>query len=678
MKKRFLLPLMIASLFTAVSFVSCSDEDDESAFEAAVASAKERNKEKPAATPTPTPTPPPVPQNVTVKFDVNGGTALATSEYTFVEGKTFQNGSGLNYLPITTKEGWDFQNWNTKADGTGSALTSIYQTINSSVTYYAYWKPLINKIETTVTNSVELEIGEKKTFTFKYEPADASTNWTSSVSSYLYGVSSTKTDNHNGFVEYALSGTYAQTGIFTITETKSNMAYSINVTVKKPSNLDSLPVITPGTAASTNAADYVGLDKTLDSTTPMVLYKLNLEANTAYTFQTVTRDNQSTIGATDLGYCSIRLYNSEFTSTVYTNSIAGGGGFECRPTSATTCYLAIQKYSDQDTAKGGVHVYKTPSVSSISLAQTNVNLVVGSETKYIDYTITPNDAYKNISVTSSNPSVADGWYTYGYWDNTTQTYINKNALYINPRTAGTATITIKDTLTGKSATCDVTVTGTSVSSLALSETSLSISQSETKTLTITPTPENANVSYYTSGSDYRIASCSLTGSTVTVKGGVVPGSFNYTVYDNYTNKSASCTITNNTGITAAAVTDELPVVGSAPSTTLGDYTIATLNNAQPVKYYKVVVPAANSGKKYNFQTARASYNPIVGENFVAGDCYFYLYDENFALKSNTNWWQGNRLFTLSAGTYYFAIAYSSPYTTSNYSAKGGVHLYVTD
>lgn len=673
MKKHFILPVMIASLFMAIPFVSCSDDDE--AFEAAVAAARARESQKPAPTPTPTPPPePPAPENVTVTFDVNGGTALATSEYTFETGKSFRNGSGLNYLPITTKEGYDFQNWNTKPDGTGSSLTNIYQTINSTITYYAYWKPLITKVETTVTNYVDLEIGEQKTFTFKYEPADASTNWSNTTGSGNAGVSCTIKDNHDGYVEYTLSGTYARTGIFTITESKSNKAYSIEVTVKKPSNLDSLSVITPGAASSTNPADYVGLDKTLDSTTPMVLYKLNLEANTAYTFQTVTRNNQDTIGVTDLGFCSIWLYNSGFTGTISTTSIAGG--FECRPTSATTCYLAIQKYSNQDVAKGGVHVYKKTSVTSISLAQTNLNLASGSEGQYIDLTITPNDAYKSISVTSSNYSVADGWYSYEYWDNTTQSYIQKDVVYINPRGVGTATITITDRATNISASCDVTVTGTNLTDLVLSQNTLSISQGETKTLTLTATPENAIVSYYSSSGDYRIARCSRSGSTITVTGGVVPGSITYTIYDDYSNKSASCTITNSTGITGAAVTDELPVVGTAASDRKVDYTIATLNNAQPVKYYKVVVPSSNFGKKYNFQTARAGNNPIVGDNFNAGNCYFYLYDENFTNLTSTS--SGTIQRTLNAGTYYFAIVYGSPYDTYNYSAQGGVHLYVTN
>ena len=662
MKKRLMLPAVIAALLMAISFTSCSEEDD-SAFESAVAAAKERNKETPT-TPS-TPTPPPPPANVTVTFDVNGGTALATSEYTFVTGRSFQSGSGLTYLPITTKEGYEFQNWNTKPDGTGSSLTSLYQTINSTVTYYAYWKPLITKVETTVTNYVNLEIGEQKVFTFKYEPADASTNWSYSVASGFNGISCTIKDNHDGFVEYTLSGTYAKTGIFTITETKSNKAYAIEATVNKPSG--NIPVLSLDTASSTDPAKYTGLDKTLDSTTPMLLYKIDLLADTSYTFQFVNRNNQDTIGATDLGYCNLILYNSELTDWIYDRTSITGG-YQVRPYSSQTCYVAIQKsYGNSNTAKGGVHVYKTPSVTAINIPETTVNLTLGdSSSKYVEFTTTPADAYMNLSITSSDNTVArPSW-----------NYSTDKHFWIYYYKAGTATFTIKDTLTNVSTTCTINVTGTSVTSLALSQTTLAISQGETKTLTVTPTPENANVSYSSYSYDERIARISRSGTTVTVTGGVVPGSTTYTVYDYYTRKSATCTITNTTGITAATVTDELPVVGSAASTSLADYTIASLNNAQPVKYYKVEVPAANSGKRYNFQTARNGYNPIIGETFVAGECYFYLYDQDFNLL--TYEYSGTIQRNLTAGTYYFAIVYHWPYTTSTYSAKGGVHLYVTN
>ena len=668
MKKHFILPVMIASLFMAIPFVSCSDDDE--AFEAAVAAARARESQKPAPTPTPPPEPPAPPATFTVTFDLNGGTSTDTLEYTVNNGA--QLSSVCSYLPIATKEDYWFVEWRTNPDGTGSGIWSTNQNIYSSVKYYAIWKKLVKTISTETTD-MSLKIGEQKSFTVTYSPADAAGEWTARNNSSSSIADFRVNDKGDGVVEFTFTGQYVGSGIYSVADSKSNKAYAINVSVSAP-DTTSIPELTIGTAASSNPADYAGLDKTLDSTTPMLLYKVNLEANTSYTFQCASSGNMNLPGVTNIGYCSIYLYNSNFTSSIGDTRSISGVGFGYRPSSATTCYLVIKKYSD--TAKAGVHVYKTPSVTAINLLETTVNLTLGNESsKYVEFATTPADAYMNLLVTSSDDTIASPSYWYG------DKYFN-----IYPRSAGTATFTIKDTLTNVSTTCTVIVTGTNATSLSFSQNTLSISQGETKTLTVTPTPENATVSYSWSISDVGgsyipcdgriIANLTRSDKTFTITGGVIPGAVTLRVSDSYSSKSATCTITNSTGITGSAITEELPIVGNTASTSLADYTIVNLNNAQPVKYYKVVVPAANSGKMYNFQTARSGHNPIIGETFVAGDCYFYLYDENFVLKGR--WWSSQSSFNLTAGTYYFAVVYGSPNTTSNYSAKGGVHLYVTD
>lgn len=666
MKKRLMLPAVIAALLMAISFTSCSEEDD-SAFESAVAAAKERNKETPA-TPS-TPTPPPPPATFTVTFDVNGGTSTDTLEYTVNNGA--QLSSVCSYLPIATKEDYWFVEWRTNPDGSGASISSTSQYIYSNVKYYAVWKKLVKTISTETTD-MSLKIGEQKSFTVTYSPADAAGEWTARNNSSSSIADFRVNDKGDGVVEFTFTGQYVGSGIYSVADSKSNKAYAINVSVSAP-DTTSIPELTVGTAASSNPADYAGLDKTLDSTTPILLYKVNLEANTSYTFQRADYMNLQEV--TGLGYCSIYLYNSSFTGSIYTRSVSGVG-FGYRPSAAMTCYLAIKKTSYYDTVKNGVHVYKTPSVTAINLPETTVNLTLGNESsKSVEFTTTPADAYMNLSVASSDNTIA--YPSYSEWN---------KYFYIYPRSAGTATITIKDTLTNVSTTCTVIVTGTNATSLSFSQNTLSISQGETKTLTVTPTPENATVSYSWSISDVGgsyipydgriIANLTRSDKTFTITGGVIPGTVTLRVSDSYSSKSATCTITNSTGITSSAITEELPIVGNTASTSLADYTIVNLNNAQPVKYYKVVVPAANSGKMYNFQTARSGANPIIGETFVAGDCYFYLYDENFVLKGR--WWSSQSSFNLTAGTYYFAVVYGSPYTTSTYSAKGGVHLYVTN
>ena len=659
-----MLPAVIAALLMAISFTSCSEEDD-SAFESAVAAAKERNKETPA-TPS-TPTPPPPPATFTVTFDLNGGTSSDTLEYTVNNGALLS--TVCSYLPIATKEDYYFAEWRTNPDGTGASISSTSQYIYSNVKYYAVWKKLVKTISTETTD-MSLKIGEQKSFTVTYSPADAAGQWTARNNSSSSIADFRVNDKGNGVVEFTFMGNYVGSGIYSVADSKSNKAYAINVTVTPP-DTSSIPELSIGTAASVNASDYNGINETIDNNKTALIYAVNLEANKTYKFQFVAQNNQSVIGAADLGNCYFRLYNSSFNGVYHTSYSGEVWQWRVQTYDAGKYYIVITRYMNDntETTKGGVYVYTPPALTSITLSKRDMNLTMGGTGEYIDVTYTPADAdLGNVSINTNPYSIVD-LYTNS---------LLKNRITVYPNQVGTTIITVKDNTTGISATCNVTVTGTNVTSLALSQNTLSISQGEVKTLTVSPTPENATVRYYEYSYDNRIAKFSRSGSTITVTGGVVPGTITYTIYDDYTGKSASCTITNTTGITAAAVTDELPVVGNAASTSLADYTIASLNNAQPVKYYKFVVPAANSGKRYNFQTAVNGHNPIIGNTFVAGNCYFYLYDENFVLKSNTNWWYGDRSYNLTAGTYYFAIVYGSPYTTSNYSAKGGVHLYVTN
>ena len=90
--------------------------------------------------PIPTPGPNPDPNQGTIAFDVQGGIG-APASITGVAGSTITMSFPGN---IPTKTGFAFAGWNTKADGTGSYVTSYPQTYpdGETLVYYAQWNTI--------------------------------------------------------------------------------------------------------------------------------------------------------------------------------------------------------------------------------------------------------------------------------------------------------------------------------------------------------------------------------------------------------------------------------------------------------------------------------------------------------------------------------------------------------
>lgn len=171
--------------------------------------------------------------------------------------------------------------------------------------------------------------------------------------------------------------------------------------------------------------------------------------------------------------------------------------------------------------------YKKPQETTISLSQTSVSLTVGASTN-ITATVTPS---ASVTYSSSNTGVAtvDG------------------SGKITAVKAGSATITA--TANGKSATCSVTVTEKPAeASLSLSGTT-SVKVNETTKITANITPSGKKVTGV-SFADSAIATCSVDGNTITVKGLKAGSTKMKVVSDN--GKDATVTITVTTSETKYA------------------------------------------------------------------------------------------------------------------------------
>ena len=135
----------------------------------------------------------------TVTLNGNGGTvtpgtltAARTTGYTFKNWNTAANGSGTGYasgasytadaavtlyaqwnsststasvtLPTPTRTGWTFRNWNTKADGTGTAYDAkASYTPSGNVTLYAIWKQVTYTVSYDANGGTGAPAGQTKT-----------------------------------------------------------------------------------------------------------------------------------------------------------------------------------------------------------------------------------------------------------------------------------------------------------------------------------------------------------------------------------------------------------------------------------------------------------------------------------------------------------------------------------
>lgn len=112
-------------------------------------------------------------QTYTVTFNANGGTGTMAAQ-TFEEGQT----QALTANAFT-KEGYEFVNWNTVADGSGSTYADKQSiSINDNMNLYAQWKIIaapsteeLLKGQWTITemreNGIKIPLATGKTWNFK-------------------------------------------------------------------------------------------------------------------------------------------------------------------------------------------------------------------------------------------------------------------------------------------------------------------------------------------------------------------------------------------------------------------------------------------------------------------------------------------------------------------------------
>ena len=324
----------------------------------------------------------------------------------------------------------------------------------------------------------------------------------------------------NGLVKAVAPGTA------TITATAGAVSGSATVTVKAK--------IIPVTGVS--------LDKTTLTLT---------EGETASLAATVAPDNATdksvtwtsaapTIATVDANGKVTAVQAGETTITVKTND----GG------KTATCNLTVKA--------------KTIPVTGVSLDKTEMELTVG-ETAKLTPTVTPENATdKSVTWSSSAATVAtvegDGTVT---------------AVKV-----GTATITVKTTDGGKTATCKVTVKPVQVTGVTVSPTTLKIKEGKTGQLKASISPAEADQSVDWASMDTKIATVSAEGVVTGVKAGTTRI---YARSKAFPDKQGVCEVTveqddSLKGIALDATTIDLTIGGTRTMTVIYDPPYAANKN----------------------------------------------------------------------------------------------------
>ena len=116
------------------------------------------------------------PVKYNVEFNSNGGSGTMTNqEFTFDEAQALTENS-------VTREGYTFNGWNTKADGTGTSyadkqqVTNLANTADATVTLYAQWTPI--KYNVVFNSNGGSGTMANQEFTFDQEQALTENNFT--------------------------------------------------------------------------------------------------------------------------------------------------------------------------------------------------------------------------------------------------------------------------------------------------------------------------------------------------------------------------------------------------------------------------------------------------------------------------------------------------------------------
>ena len=224
------------------------------------------------------------------------------------------------------------------------------------------------------------------------------------------------------------------------------------------------------------------------------------------------------------------------------------------PGTATITATAADGSGEKATCSVTVNAAAIVPVESVSLDKTSLELTEGGTARLTATILPQNTTNKNVTWTSSDPSVAA---------------VDQSGT-VTAKKAGTATITA--TADGKSATCTVTVTAATVpvTGVTLNKTSTSLYVGDTETLTPTITPDNAtNKDVTWTSSDSTVATVDQNGLVTALARGTAV--ITATTADS--GKTASCTVTVSRYSSGGG--------SSSSSTSLSDQAIDDIQDARP-------------------------------------------------------------------------------------------------
>ncbi len=237
------------------------------------------------------------------------------------------------------------------------------------------------------------------------------------------------------------------------------------------------------------------------------------------------------------------------------------------------------------------------NVVGVSLDKASASLLVGDSINLVASISPQNATNKGVSWFSNNTDVAT---------------VNSNGV-VTAKAAGTATITVKTSDSGKTATCKVTVTQP-VTDVSLNKTSTMLTVGQTETLTATINPNNAtNKTVTWSSSDTNVASVDNNG-VVTAK---AEGTAIITVRTEDGGKTASC---------------EVSVTASSNQTMICEGICG--DNISWILYDDGELVLSGSGEMYNFEAVgtgrpwQSYYNSI--KSVLIGNGITYIGSDSFS------------------------------------------------
>jgi hypothetical protein len=259
--------------------------------------------------------------------------------------------TGYNQLSYTYEKGFSF----TPAS-TGTYVFAMIANDPSQESYcgmHVYSYTPVTAI--TLDSSLALTRGSTATVTASYTPADTNDYITWSLSNSSYAAIVSSTPGTAGTASVVITGRYPGSETLTCKSALSGVTRQCTVTVSNPV-VSSLAELTPGTAASTTAADYTVAHVKNGSA---VFYKISLTAGTTYHFQFADSKSNSSMlasaGYTPVNNCYLYLYDSSFVSVGGCYST----GCTYTPTATGTYVVSMKAYSDSTYESWcGVHVYK--------------------------------------------------------------------------------------------------------------------------------------------------------------------------------------------------------------------------------------------------------------------------------------------------------------------------------